>query len=208
MKFLKSVLALFACLFALSLTVASANAEVSVRIDLSAQRMQVANDKGETFNWAISSGRAGFHTPRGEFRPYSLQRMHYSRKYHMSPMPHSIFFKGGYAIHGTGSVRQLGQPASHGCIRLAPGNAAKLFAMVQKEGARIAITGSPNQNVAARSGKSSLKVAQAKRLKQQARALAARQNAANPMAYAPTQRTRDLRTWQAAPVERVYPGAY
>jgi hypothetical protein len=72
--------------------------------------------------------------------------MHYSRKYHMSPMPHSIFFRGGYAIHGTYAVGALGRPASHGCVRLAPGNAAKLFAMVQKEGARISISGSPAGN--------------------------------------------------------------
>lgn len=75
--------------------------------------------------------------------PTSLQRMHYSKKYHNSPMPHSIFFRGGYAIHGTGAVSQLGRPASHGCIRLAPGNAARLFQMVKAEGASIHISGSP-----------------------------------------------------------------
>jgi lipoprotein-anchoring transpeptidase ErfK/SrfK len=62
--------------------------------------------------------------------------MHYSRKYDNSPMPHSIFFKGGYAIHGTGYVRYLGRPASHGCIRLAPGNAARLFSLVRQHGFR------------------------------------------------------------------------
>ena len=51
-------------------------------------------------------------------------------------MPHSIFFKGGYAIHGTGYVRYLGRPASHGCIRLAPGNAARLFSLVRQHGFR------------------------------------------------------------------------
>ena len=44
--------------------------------------------------------------------------MWYSRKYDMSPMPYSVFFRGGYAIHGTGYVKQLGRPASHGCVRL------------------------------------------------------------------------------------------
>ncbi len=210
MGFVKSAFAAFACLFALSLSAGSASAMVGIQIDLSTQRMQVVNDKGERFDWAISSGRWGFHTPRGEFQPYSLQRMHYSRKYHMSPMPHSIFFRGGYAIHGTGSVRQLGRPASHGCIRLAPGNAAQLFAMVQKEGARITIAGTPpNQNVASKASRAArMKVAQAKRLKQQARALASRRTNANPMAYAPTQPTPNLRTWQASPAERSYPGAY
>ena len=56
---------------------------------------------------------------------------------------HSIFFLGGYAIHGTNAVGKLGRPVSHGCVRLAPGNAAKLFAMVQKYGrgnTRIVVT--------------------------------------------------------------------
>ena len=68
--------------------------------------------------------------------------MHYSRKYHHSPMPHSIFFKGGYAIHGTYATGSLGAPASHGCIRLSPDHAAQLYQMVEAEGARISITGS------------------------------------------------------------------
>ena len=57
--------------------------------------------------------------------------MHYSSKYENSPMPHSIFFRGGYAIHGTGYIKSLGRPASHGCIRLHPRNAAALYQLVR-----------------------------------------------------------------------------
>jgi hypothetical protein len=49
-------------------------------------------------------------------------------------MPHSIFFSGGYAIHGSYEINRLGGPASHGCIRLHPANAAALFALVKSEG--------------------------------------------------------------------------
>jgi lipoprotein-anchoring transpeptidase ErfK/SrfK len=62
--------------------------------------------------------------------------MHYSRRYNMTPMPHSIFFYHGFAIHGTSAVRNLGQPASHGCIRLSPQNARALFALVGRHGMR------------------------------------------------------------------------
>jgi hypothetical protein len=58
-------------------------------------------------------------------------------------MPHSIFFSGGYAIHGTYEIAALGTPASHGCIRIAPSHAAALFQMVRAEGARISISGAP-----------------------------------------------------------------
>lgn len=156
----------------------TAQAAVSVRIDLSSQRMHVSNGKGESYTWAISSGKSGFGTPRGSYRPYMLKRMHYSSKYNNSPMPYSIFFRGGYAIHGTSYVGMLGRPASHGCIRLATGNAAKLFAMVQREGASISITGAPaSQMIARGKGKKNT-------------ALAARRGKANPMAYAPSARPK------------------
>ena len=118
-------------------------AKVQIDIDVARQQMIVSNERGERYVWPVSTGRKGYRTPRGQFRPQSLRKMHYSRKYAMAPMPHSIFFHGGFAIHGTSSVRQLGRPASHGCIRLAPRAAARLFAMVKKDGARITITGSP-----------------------------------------------------------------
>jgi hypothetical protein len=123
---------------------ASANATVHIHIDLSTQRMQVSSSSGD-YNWPVSTARSGYYTPRGSYAPTSLQRMHYSRKYDMSPMPHSIFFRGGYAIHGSYATGSLGRPASHGCVRLAPGNAARLYSMVQAEGARISISGTPPQ---------------------------------------------------------------
>ena len=56
-------------------------------------------------------------------------------------MPYSLFFHGGYAIHGTYSIRQLGRPASHGCVRLHPANARALFSLVRSYGgARVVVT--------------------------------------------------------------------
>ena len=64
-----------------------------------------------------------------------MHTMWYSRKYDNSPMPHSIFFHGGYAIHGTDAVKSLGRPASHGCVRLHPRNARRLYNLVKAHGA-------------------------------------------------------------------------
>ena len=114
----------------------AASAAVLAKVDLSSQRMNVFIDGELAYSWPISSARKGYVTPRGSYRPTALKRMHYSRKYDNSPMPHSIFFRGGYAIHGTGYVKQLGRPASHGCIRLHPSNAATLFSLVRSYGAR------------------------------------------------------------------------
>ena len=125
-----------------------AYAHVEINIDLTSQTMTVHSGTGETYVWPISSGRAGHATPRGVFRPRALYTMVHSAKYGNAPMPHSIFFYGQYAIHGTNAVGNLGRPASHGCVRISPGNAATLFAMVQRQGAEIRIIGSPFDDVA------------------------------------------------------------
>lgn len=121
---------------------APAQARVHIDIDLTTQTMNVESATG-SYSWPISSARAGYYTPHGTFAPQSLQQMHYSRKYYHSPMPHSIFFAGGYAIHGTYETGALGRPASHGCVRISPGNAAVLYELVQAEGATITIHGNP-----------------------------------------------------------------
>jgi lipoprotein-anchoring transpeptidase ErfK/SrfK len=120
----------------------AAKATVWIHIDLSSQRMHVRSSSG-SYSWRVSTARSGYSTPRGSFAPTGLQRMHYSSKYDMSPMPYSIFFRGGYAIHGTYAVGSLGRPVSHGCVRLSPAHAAQLFHMVQSEGGRISISGAP-----------------------------------------------------------------
>jgi lipoprotein-anchoring transpeptidase ErfK/SrfK len=122
---------------------AAASASVVARVSLSAQRVDVSVDGAHAYSWAVSTARRGYVTPTGSFRPFRTHRMWYSRKYDMSPMPHSVFFRGGYAIHGTNYVRSLGRPASHGCIRLSPRNAATFYGLVRTYGmrnSRIVIT--------------------------------------------------------------------
>lgn len=111
-------------------------AEVVAKIIKSTQTMKVYVNGVKTYQWRVSTARRGYYTPVGQWRPKWLARMHYSRKYHMSPMPYSIFFKGGYAIHGTRAVRRLGRTASHGCIRLHTSNARRLYSLVQRHGKR------------------------------------------------------------------------
>lgn len=114
---------------------ASANAaKVEARIDISDQKMKIYQNGRLRYTWKISTARRGYVTPTGNYKPTRMHKMWYSRKYHMSPMPHSIFFKGGYAVHGTDAIKNLGNPASHGCIRLHPDNARTLFKMVESAG--------------------------------------------------------------------------
>ena len=122
-----------------------AAANVVVTIDKSTQQMTVAVDGTPRYHFVVSTGRPGYGTPNGTYRPERLAVTYFSKKYYNSPMPHSIFFHGGFAIHGSYEISHLGGPASHGCVRLHPSNAATLYALVQREGAantRIVVTGS------------------------------------------------------------------
>lgn len=124
-------------------TVSGADAGVTVRISKSSQTMNVYVRGSHAYSWPVSTGRRGYSTPTGSYTAKWLSRHHRSRKYYNSPMPYAIFFRGGYAIHGSYEVRNLGRPASHGCIRLHPAHASRLFRLVQAHGksaTRIVIT--------------------------------------------------------------------
>lgn len=108
---------------------------VLITVDKATQRMRVTVDGKLRYAWAVSTARAPYRTPAGSFRPLWLAKVHYSKEWDDAPMPYSIFFTAaGHAIHSSRATRQLGRPASHGCVRLAPSHAAALFTLVRAEG--------------------------------------------------------------------------
>jgi L,D-transpeptidase catalytic domain len=130
-----------------------AHAGVVITVNKSTQRLSVAVDGDQRYVWPVSTARRGYATPNGSYRPERLERKWYSRKYDWSPMPYSIFFDGGYAIHGSYEISHLGRPASHGCIRLHPRHAKVLFSLVRKNrgATRIVVTGErPSRRVSTR----------------------------------------------------------
>jgi lipoprotein-anchoring transpeptidase ErfK/SrfK len=153
---MRRVAVAFALVVALSFAASRADAniivaDVVVQVDKTTQRMSVEVDGSTQYSWPVSTAAGGYVTPNGVYRPLMLARMWYSRKYHMSPMPHSIFFHEGWAIHGSFATGALGSPASHGCVRLHPRNAAILFALVEQRGrdnTAIIVTASPPKSKA------------------------------------------------------------
>ena len=133
----------------------AASADVLINVDKASQRLSVSVDGVQKYEWPVSTARAGYVTPNGEYRPIRLDRTWFSRKYYNSPMPYSIFFQGGYAIHGSYERAEIGRPASHGCVRLDPKNAELLFNLVKAQGpdhTRIMINGpGPLKSMEARS---------------------------------------------------------
>jgi lipoprotein-anchoring transpeptidase ErfK/SrfK len=133
MAALRIALCCAAAIAAIGTVTLPAAADVLITVDKSTQQLTVAVDGNQRYAWPVSTGLHGG-PPSGTFRPERMERMWYSRAFGMAPMPHSIFFRGPFAIHGTTMISRLGQPASHGCVRLHPDNATILFDLVAQEG--------------------------------------------------------------------------
>lgn len=115
---------------------AASAASLVASVDLSSQTMTVRHRGIVKYRWKVSTARRGKVTPTGSWTAKWLSRNHRSSRYDNAPMPYSIFYSGNFAVHGTNQTSRLGRPASAGCIRLHPDNAAKLFALTQREGLR------------------------------------------------------------------------
>ncbi len=137
---MRKILSHIAVILLLGQFVGSAQAKITIHVDIDTQRMRVTGANGETYVWPVSSGREGFDTPTGSFTVQRLDASHFSDEYDQAPMPYSIFFHEGFAIHGT-SLGGLGRPVSHGCVRLAIPNARLLYHWVEQYGASIDISG-------------------------------------------------------------------
>jgi hypothetical protein len=124
-------LVLLSCVYFASILL-PAHANLLIKVDQSNQRMIVSVNGEPRFSWPVSTGKTGYNTPNGIFRPNRMEAEHFSDEYESAPMPHAMFFdKQGHAIHG--SSERLGRPASHGCVRISPGHAAELFSLVARE---------------------------------------------------------------------------
>ena len=111
---------------------------ITVEVSLSGQKMKVYQSGVATHEWLVSTARKGKVTPKGAWTAKWLSKNHKSSRYNNAPMPYSIFYNGNFAVHGTYQVDRLGSPASAGCIRLHPKNAAVLFELVDAVGLKNA----------------------------------------------------------------------
>ena len=148
---------------------APAGAAVLITINKSTQQMTVEVDGALRWTWPVSTGQLAYDTPSGRYTAFRMEADHFSKEWDDAPMPHSIFFtQQGHAIHGYLNTRNIGSPASHGCVRLTPDNAARLYALVEERGlpnTKVVLTGDvrvalarrglpqgrdPNEGIAAR----------------------------------------------------------
>ncbi|RUL98749.1 L,D-transpeptidase [Rhizobium chutanense] len=141
---MKTILAAAAASLLLQFSPVAAQAATLVaNISIGTQTMTVTENGFVKYRWKVSTARNGYVTPTGSWSAKWLSRDHRSRKYDNAPMPYAVFFNGGYAVHATFDLKRLGRPASHGCVRLHPDNAAQFFSLARQAGlanTRVVIT--------------------------------------------------------------------
>ena len=94
-------------------------------VSLRTQRITIYDANGWILRAPVSSGEKGRETPAGIFSVLQKEAEHYSNLYDNAHMPHMQRITwSGIALHG-GLLP--GYPASHGCIRMPFGFAARLF---------------------------------------------------------------------------------
>ena len=109
----------------------TANADVLVAVDKTTQRMEVMVDGQRRYSWPVSTGVASYDTPSGSYRPFRMERTHFSKEWDDAPMPFAMFFTTqGHAIHGTNRPSSVGTYASYGCIRMYNQDVVDLYGRV------------------------------------------------------------------------------
>ena len=102
---------------------------VAIIISVPKQRVHVYRNGIQIGVSTASTGKDGYDTPTGVFTILQKEKEHYSSTYNDAPMPHMERLTwDGIALH---AGKLPGYPASHGCVRLPPAFAAKLYAITE-----------------------------------------------------------------------------
>ncbi|MGH7477066.1 MAG: L,D-transpeptidase [Longimicrobiales bacterium] len=118
-------------------------------VNLPAHRLDVFEHGERTRSYVVTIGSRGYETPPGEYR---ISRAVWNPWWHppaspwaknerpTPPGPHNpmgrvkLYFDGLYYIHGTAREYELGEPASHGCIRMRNVDVLELARTVHRYG--------------------------------------------------------------------------
>lgn len=108
----------------------------TIKVDISDQRLY-AYDRGRLVNtFLISSGRYGYDTPYGTFsvfkkKPVTRMSWYYGEdnpnNYDLDNVPHVLYFKGPYTLHGAYWHNNWGHRMSHGCVNISLPHAEWLY---------------------------------------------------------------------------------
>jgi len=100
-----------------------------IDVDLSAQRLVAYEDNRAVFSTLVSTGLPRTPTVQGRFKIYIKLRSTTMTGpgYRLPGVPYTMYFYGGYGLHGTYWHNNFGHPMSHGCVNLRTADAQWLF---------------------------------------------------------------------------------
>jgi murein L,D-transpeptidase YcbB/YkuD len=124
---------------------------VHINVDLSERKLYLKDGTQVVQSYSIGVGQPGYETPTGD---YSVRKIIWNPPWNppdaawaedKEPQPPGtadnpmkavkIYFKEpDYYIHGTGTLSSLGGAVSHGCLRMAPSDAAALARYLMEHG--------------------------------------------------------------------------
>ena len=123
---------------------------VRLELDRSANQLSVYRGEEQIRQYAVSVGKRGYETPLGSYRISHVvwnpwwhpPASKWARNKKVTPPGRNnpmgrakLFFAPELYIHGTQKVERLGEPASHGCVRMANGDVIELARLVHEYGA-------------------------------------------------------------------------
>ncbi|MFN8466099.1 MAG: L,D-transpeptidase [Caldilineaceae bacterium] len=101
-------------------TDAPADGKKWIEIDISDQHLTAWQGDVPVFETTVSTGKPGYRTLPGVFhvyRKYEQTRMR-GVDYDTPDVPWTMYYSGGFAIHGAYWHNNFGTPVSHGCVNL------------------------------------------------------------------------------------------
>ncbi len=100
-----------------------------IEVILSEQRVVAWEGAKAVMSFSASTGLSGTPTRVGQFRIYQkyLSTRMTGPDYNLPDVPHTMYYDGGYALHGAYWHNNFGQPMSRGCVNLSLENAEQLF---------------------------------------------------------------------------------
>ena len=100
-----------------------------IEIDISDQKLTAWQGDVPVFETIVSTGKPGWRTLPGKFKvyvKYDETRMR-GPGYDTPDVPWTMYYSGGFAIHGAYWHNNFGTPVSHGCVNLRVPEAQALF---------------------------------------------------------------------------------
>ena len=130
-----------------------AAATVTVQVDLSDRALRIVHGDSVVKQYDVAVGKSDKPTPTGDFE---IRKIVWNPSWNPpdekwargkdpkgpgeegNPMKRvKIFFsEPDYYIHGTDDVDSLGDAASHGCVRMSPGDVTELARLLMEEGGK------------------------------------------------------------------------